>query len=125
MKTRFPLIALLAGAIYASEASALDFLEFTRGDLLNCIHPTVNAKAARIEFSKEPVTEGETTLARVRVFYKGWIQDNSMLIEIEHRRCGSINEVRARVLEDSGTGRYPLCRYLEGWQDVMEAPVRL
>ena len=118
---RHSLFVLLAGVLYGVDASALDFLEFTRGDLLNCIHPTVSAQAARIEYAKEPVIEGEMTRSRVRVFYKGWFQDNSMLVEIENRRCGGINEVRAEVLEDSGTGRYPLCRFLEGWQDVNEA----
>ena len=118
MKNAGNLIALLAGLGFASGASALDYVEFAKSGLLECIHPTVSLDTARGEMDKEPQTQGDITTARVRIFYKGWINDNSMLVEIKNRKCGSINEVRAEVLEDSGTGKSPVCKYLDGWQDL-------
>lgn len=113
-------ILLAAGMTAAASVSAMDYLDFAKNTLLNCVHPTTSVETARAELEQghEPTTEGDVTTARVRIFYKGWINDNSMLLEISNRKCGSINEIRASVLEDTGTGKSPVCNYLEGWQDI-------
>ncbi len=118
MKKIAAIVALLSGLTAASTVSALDYLDFAKNKLLNCVHPTTNLDKAKVEMDKQPATEGDVTTARVRFFYKGWVSDNTMLVEIKNRKCGSINEVRAEVLEDSGSGKSPVCQYLDGWQDL-------
>ena len=111
-------LALTAGLLLAGNALALDYVDFARTTLLPCVHSTVNVEKAKAELAKDPVTEGDLTTARVKVFYKGWIRSNSMLFEIKNRHAGSINQVRAEVLEDSSPVSTPDCKYLQGWQDI-------
>ncbi len=118
MKKITSALALTAGLLLARGALAMDYVEFARSTLLPCVHSTVNVDKAKAEYAKEPVTEGEMTTARVKVFYKGWIRSNSMLFEIKNRHAGSINQIRAEVLEDSSPVHSPDCKYLEGWQDL-------
>ncbi len=120
MKKIASAILLVSGITAASAVSAMDYVAFAKDTLLTCVHPTTKVEKARAELEKghAPTTEGETTISRVRVFYKGWVSDNSMLVEIRNRKCGSINEIRAEVLEDTGTGKAPVCKYLDGWQDL-------
>jgi hypothetical protein len=120
MKKIIGSVLLAAGLTAAAGASAMDYVAFAKDTLLNCVHPTVSLDKARAELEQgqQPTTEGDITTARVRVFYKGWVSDNSMLVEIRNRKCGSINEIRADVLEDTGTGKSPVCKFLDGWQDI-------
>lgn len=118
MKRFSAISVLLAGMVFTGAAAALDYAEFAKNELLACIHPTTSVEKAKVEMEQEPTTAGDVTSARLRIFYKGWVNANSMLVEIKNRQCGSINEVRAEVLEDSGSGQAPVCKYLDGWQDL-------
>jgi hypothetical protein len=118
MKKLSAISVLLAAMAFAGAASAMDYMEFAKSELLKCVHPTTNVDKAKFEMEREPVTDGDVTSARVRIFYKGWVNANSMLVDIKNRQCGSINEVRAEVLEDSGASKAPVCKYLDGWQDL-------
>lgn len=118
MKKIASALLLTAGLLFAGGASAFDYVEFARTTLLKCVHPTASIEKAKAEYDKEPVTEGEMTTARVRVFYKGWIKSHSMLFEIANRHAGSINQVKAEVLEDSNAASSIDCNYVDGWQDI-------
>jgi hypothetical protein len=51
------------------------------------------------------------------VYSKSLIKKDSMLVEVMEK-AGSPPMVRVKVLEDSGTGHSPTCKYLqEGWQE--------
>lgn len=118
MKRAINAVILTAGLVIGTSASAMDYLNFAQTELLKCVHPTTNLEKAKAEIAQEAATEGDVETARVRVFYKGWVKSNSVLFEIKNRKCGSINEVRAEVLEDTGSGKSPVCKYLDGWQDL-------
>jgi len=95
-----------------------DAVSFVKKELLHCIHPTVKADKAQVEIDKPTVTEGDTSITRVRVFYPGLVKKDSMLIEVMEK-AGKPPLVRAKVLEDSGTGHAPSCKYTkEGWQEL-------
>ena len=54
----------------------------------------------------------------MRVFYEGAIKKNSMVVEVMEK-AGKPPLVRAQVLEDTGTGHAPSCKYTkEGWQEL-------
>ena len=60
------------------------------------------------------------TGSRVRVFYEGVIKKNSMVVEVMEK-TGKPPLVRAQVLEDTGTGHAPSCKYTkEGWQELKQ-----
>ena len=110
-------IACLAMA-FPPTASAAEVVSFVKTELLHCIHPTVNVDKAKIEIDKPTINEGDTSKTRVRVFYEGTIKKNSMLVEVMEK-AGTLSLVRAQVLEDTGTGHSPSCKYLkEGWQEM-------
>ena len=112
---------LLSGvclAIAMPSVASADAVSFVKKELLNCIHPTVKADKAQVEIDKPTVTEGDTSITRVRVFYPGLVKKDSMLIEVMEK-AGKPPLVRAKVLEDSGTGHAPSCKYTkEGWQEL-------
>jgi hypothetical protein len=112
-------IACLAMAL-PTVASAADAVSFVKTELLHCIHPTVNVDKAQVEIDKPTVTEGDTSITRVRVFYEGWIKKDSMLVDVMEK-AGTPPLVRAKVIEDSGTGHAPNCKYTEeGWQEMKQ-----
>jgi hypothetical protein len=97
--------------------ASADAVSFAKTELLHCIHPTVSTDKAQAEIDKPMVTEGDTRTTRVRVFYEGLLKKDSMLVEVMEK-AGSPAMVRVKVLEDSGTGHSPTCKYLqEGWQE--------
>ncbi len=99
-------------------ASAADAVSFVKTELLHCIHPTVKADKAQVEIDKPTVNEGDTSTTRVRVFYDGAVKKNSMLVEVMEK-AGKPPLVKAKVLEDTGTGHAPNCKYTkEGWQEL-------
>ena len=112
---------LLSGvclAIAMPSVGSADAVSFVKKELLHCIHPTVKADKAQVEIDKPTVTEGDTSITRVRVFYPGLVKKDSMLIEVMEK-AGKPPLVRAKVLEDSGTGHAPSCKYTkEGWQEL-------
>jgi hypothetical protein len=112
-------IACLALALPPT-ASAAEVVSFVKTELLHCIHPTVKVDKAQVEIDKPTVTEGDTSTTRVRVFYEGLIKKDSMLVEVMEK-AGKPPMVRAKVLEDSGTGHSPTCKYTqEGWQELKQ-----
>ena len=54
----------------------------------------------------------------MRVFYAGMIKKNSMLVEIKIK-AGDPKLVKVDILEDTGTGHSPTCKYTkQGWQEL-------
>lgn len=115
-------ISIVSSALLLMSSSllaAVDYLDFAKNTLLGCAHPTADAKEAKAEYVNPPALNGDVTTARVRVFYKGWIKSNSMLVDIHYREAGSIKQIKAEVLEDSSsTGHSGDCTYPKGWQDI-------
>src|SRR5262249_49756565 len=107
-------LAVLIGSTWLAMAFPLtasaDAVAFVQKDLLKCIHPTVNVDKAKIEIDKPTVNDGDMSKTRVRVFYEGTIKKNSMLVEVMEK-TGKPPLVRAQVLEDTGTGHSPTCKY--------------
>jgi hypothetical protein len=102
--------------VLATNAFAFEYASFAKNTLLPCFHPTVNNGSAKSELIGEPKENNGTTVARVKVYYKGMIKSNSMLVEIS-RKEGTPVLIKATVLEDSsGTGTMS-CKYTEGWQE--------
>jgi len=100
--------------------ASADAVSFVKTELLHCIHPTVNVDKAQVEIDKLPVTEGDTSTTRVRVFYEGVVKKNSMVVEVMEK-VGKPFLVKAKVLEDTGTGHSPSCKYTkEGWQEMKQ-----
>lgn len=102
----------------AASATAFDFLEFAKNELLVCAHPTADPAKAKVEFQKEPVKEAELTRAEVTVFYKGWVRDNEMVVEIKYLETSYVTLVKAELIKDSAATGTMSCKYFTGWQEV-------
>jgi Skp family chaperone for outer membrane proteins len=103
----------------ATAFAAFDFLGFAQSELLGCVHPTASAEKAKVEYEKEPVQDGDLIKARVKVFYKGWTKNNSMLADIYYLENKNVKLVHAEVLEDTAsTGNVAPCKYVNSWQEV-------
>ena len=108
--------ACLAMALPA--AASDNVLSFVQKELLKCIHPTIHVDKARVEIDKPTVTEGDTSTTRVRVFYEGMVKKNTMVVEVMEK-AGKPPLVKVQILEDTGTGHSPTCKYTkEGWQEL-------
>ena len=108
----------LAMALPATAADSDNVLSFVQKELLKCIHPTIKVDKAKIEIDKPTVTEGDTSTTRVRVFYEGMVKNNTMLVEVAEK-AGKPRLVKVQVLEDTGTGHSPTCKYTKpGWQEL-------
>ena len=108
----------LAMALPATAADSDNVLSFVQKELLKCIHPTIKVEKAKVEIDKPTATEGDTSTTRVRVFYEGMIKNNTMLLEIAEK-AGKPRLVKVQVLEDTGTGHSPTCKYTKtGWQEL-------
>ena len=119
---RSVILAVLIGSTWLAmacpPAASADAVSFVKTELLHCIHPTVKVDKAQVEIDKPTVTEGDTRTTRVRVFYAGLVKKNSMLVEVMEK-AGKPPLVKAKVLEDTGTGHSPSCKYTkEGWQEL-------
>ncbi len=108
----------LAMALHATAADSDNVLSFVQKELLKCIHPTISVEKAKVEIDKPTVTEGDTSTTRVRVFYEGMVKKNTMMVEVMEK-TGKPPLVKVQVLEDTGTGHSPTCKYTkEGWQEL-------
>ena len=108
----------LAMALPATAADSDNVLSFVQKELLKCIHPTMKVDKAKVEIDKPTVTEGDTSTTRVRVFYEGMVKKNTMLVEVAEK-AGKPRLVKVQVLEDTGTGHSPTCKYTKpGWQEL-------
>jgi hypothetical protein len=108
----------LAMALPATAADSDHVLSFVQKELLKCIDPTINVDKAKVEIDKPTVTEGDTSTTRVRVFYEGMVKKNTMMVEVMEK-TGKPPLVKVQVLEDTGTGHSPTCKYTkEGWQEL-------
>ncbi len=118
MKKVFFVFAILAALVIGAaafaaeeakvpaELKAFDFLDFAKTDLLHDLHPTAKLEDATAEFDKRPVNTLEhTTVARVEVFYKGWMNKHSMKAEIKLMDTDAGKMVFAEVLADSNAGK--------------------
>ena len=101
-------------------AASVDVLSFVQKELLHCIHPTIKVDKAKVEIDKPTITDGDTSTTRVRVFYEGMVKKNSMLVEVMEK-AGKPRLVQVQVLEDTGTGHSPTCKYTKpGWQELKQ-----
>ncbi len=108
--------ACLAMALPA--AASENVLSFVQKELLKCVHPTIKVDKAKVEIDKPTVTEGDTSTTRVRVFYEGMVKKNTMVVEVMEK-AGKPPLVKVQILEDTGTGHSPTCKYTkEGWQEL-------
>ena len=108
----------LAMALPATAADSDNVLSFVQKELLKCIHPTIKVDKAKVEIDKPTVTEGDTSTTRVRVFYEGMVKKNTLLVEVTEK-AGKPRLVKVQVLEDTGTGHSPTCKYTKpGWQEL-------
>jgi hypothetical protein len=98
--------AVLALATCVSGARAADTVDYAglfRSKVIKCIHPTVNLDKTTIETLKGAETSGDITTVRFKVYYDGLLKKNSMDVDFMVRQAGSIRQMRAKVLADSGT----------------------
>ena len=115
-------LSVLIGSVCLAMAfpptASADAVSFVQKELLHCIHPTIKVDKAKVEIDKPTVTEGDTSTTRVRVFNEGAVKKNTMVVEVMEK-AGKPPLVRAKVLEDTGTGHAPNCKYTkEGWQEL-------
>ncbi len=115
-------LSVLIGSVCLAMAfpptASADAVSFVQKELLHCLHPTIKVDKAKVEIDKPTVTEGDTSTTRVRVFYEGAVKKNTMVVEVMEK-AGKPPLVRAKVLEDTGTGHAPNCKYTkEGWQEL-------
>jgi len=111
-------LTLLFICLSAVNAFAFDFLTFAKNELLVCAHPTANPEKAKIEFEKEPVIDGDVTIAEVAVFYKGWVRDNEMVVRIKYLKTSYANLLNVELIRDSAATGTMSCKYFSGWQEV-------
>ncbi|CAK0776618.1 exported hypothetical protein [Gammaproteobacteria bacterium] len=109
------LLALLL--VLPVHAYAFDYLKFAVDDTLKCAHPTVDLKSAKAEIAAAPSRQGDKETARVKIFYKGLIKSNSMLVEYTIMDA-STRMLQAKVLEDSSGSPAQACSYFKGWQEL-------
>lgn len=117
MKKTLAIVSVLAGLSLSTSAFALDYLEFAKKEIMTCAHPASEFRKA--EFDRPPVVVNGNTVARVKMFYKGFIKENSMTIEIKHDSNKKPELIKVEVLDDTastGTGK---CKYFgDAWQEL-------
>ena len=97
-------------------AYAFDYLKFAVEDTLKCAHPTV--KEGKAETATSPSKQGDKETARVKIFYKGMLKPNSMLVEYTIMSTPSGNLIQANILEDTSSVPAKKCPYFSGWQEL-------
>ena len=81
-------------------SSDFDFLRFAKERVLSDFHPTVKVEEAQADFDEKPFDKGDgITRAKVGIYYKGWLRQHSMLIEMDYR--AEDRKVRVNVLKDT------------------------
>ena len=93
--------AVAVSADTTAEAPAeFDFLRFAKERVLTDFHPTVKVEDAQADFDEKPFAKGDgITRAKVGIYYKGWLRQHSMLIEMDYR--AEDRKVRVNVLKDT------------------------
>ncbi len=77
-----------------------DFIAFARERVLPDFHPTVKVEDAQADYDEKPYDKGDgITRARVGIYYKGWIRQHSMLVEMDYR--AEDRKIRVNVLKDT------------------------
>ena len=110
-----------AAAETAGEPAEFDFLAFAKERVLTDFHPTVKVEDAEANYDEEPFSKGDgITRARVGIFYKGWIRQHSMLIEMDYRED---RKVRVTVLKDSNGHNLQGARFFKEGEWVSLAAV--
>ena len=81
-------------------SSDFDFLRFAKERVLPDFHPTVKVEDAQADFDEKPFDKGDgVTRAKVGIYYKGWLRQHSMLVEMDYR--AEDRKVRVNVLKDT------------------------
>lgn len=81
-------------------SSDFDFLRFAKERVLPDFHPTVKIEDAQADFDEKPFDKGDgVTRAKVGIYYKGWLRQHSMLVEMDYR--AEDRKVRVNVLKDT------------------------
>ena len=96
-----PAEAVAVSADTTAEAPAeFDFLRFAKERVLTDFHPTVKVEDAQADFDEKPFAKGDgITRAKVGIYYKGWLRQHSMLLEMDYR--AEDRKVRVNVLKDT------------------------
>ena len=82
-----------------SEAVNFDFLKFAKERVLPDFHPTVKVEEAEANYDEEPFQKGDVIRARVGIFYSGWIQKHSMLVDMDYRP--EDNKIKVTLISDT------------------------
>ena len=102
------LVLVCAFAAWAEEAVSedakaegdFDFLAFAKERVLPDFHPTVKLEDAQADFDEKPYDKGDgITRARVGIYYKGWVRQHSMIVEMDYR--AEDRKIRVNVLKDT------------------------
>ncbi|MEY3220081.1 MAG: hypothetical protein RIT27_1438 [Pseudomonadota bacterium] len=116
MKKTIGLVSLLAGISLSTSAFAIDYLEFAKTEIMGCAHP--KSEFQKAEYDRAPTVVNGNNVARVKIFYKGFIKNNSMTVEIKHDANKKPELIKVEVLDDTaGTGTQK-CKYFDTWQEI-------
>ena len=83
----------------AAETPAFDFLNFAKEKVLPDFHPTVKLEDAEANYDEEPFQKGNVIRAKVGIFYSGWIQKHSMIVELDLRP--EDNKIKVTMISDT------------------------
>ena len=77
-----------------------DFIAFARERVLPDFHPTAKIEDALADYDEKPYDKGDgITRARVGIYYKGWVRQHSMIVEMDYR--AEDRKIRVNVLKDT------------------------
>lgn len=82
-----------------SEAVNFDFLGFAKERYLTDAHPTVKVEDAEANYIEDPFQKDDVIRARVGIYYKGWIQQHSMEVDIDYRP--EDKKIKCTLIKDS------------------------
>lgn len=119
MKKTIGMLSFLLAMGAASPLLAFDFDKFAVDKTMKCAHPTVK-DIVKTEYVNPAKMEGAMETARVRVFYKGMLKNNSILVNYSRLELKEppLVLIKAEVLEDSaGTGTGS-CKHFGAWEEI-------
>ena len=89
-----------AEAVVEESSTEFDFLRFAKERVLPDFHPTVKIEEAQADFDEKPFDKGDgITRAKVGIYYKGWLRQHSMLVEMDYR--AEDRKIRVSVIKDT------------------------
>ncbi|MBR1657279.1 MAG: hypothetical protein IJ697_02300 [Synergistaceae bacterium] len=89
-----------AEAVVEEASTEFDFLRFAKERVLPDFHPTVKIEEAQADFDEKPFDKGDgITRAKVGIYYKGWLRQHSMLVEMDYR--AEDRKIRVSVIKDT------------------------